>query len=106
MSRLKFADGKWEEITLTLCNSTPSLVSDGMFKMIKISESNERDNGVLFRFYINSIDPTGLVVDKCLVSVEDIISIDFGELDYGNSDTQTIVLKLKISDCAFILCYP
>lgn len=56
-------------------------------------------HNVPFNLIIESLDPTGIVVERWSLENCEVIEFDFGENDYTSDDTSTIKLKIKPTDC-------
>ena len=48
---------------------------------------------------INSLDPTGIVIDKWVLRNAFVTNASFGTLDMSNDDVQTISLTIQPQDC-------
>jgi len=49
----------------------------------------------MFDIKIESLDPVGVTIDEWIITVEEILTIDFGDLDYQNSDILKPYLIIK-----------
>lgn len=84
----KYTNGKWENIRIDFVDPIRPSTSQSLFGIVKFLENNKSDDKRLFDFTINSLDITGKIIEEWLVSVEKVITINFGELEYANDDIQ------------------
>jgi hypothetical protein len=68
-----------------------------LFRVVKFLKTNK--DVVKFEFKINSLDSTGGVVEQWVIRVENVLTINFGELDYKNDSFQELTLTVKPLDC-------
>lgn len=106
INRKWWMGNKWENIEIkTLDPIGPSMTS-AVVEFIDFCELNKPSlfskNRELFEFTIKALDPTGIEVEKWVIGVKKLISVDFGKFDYENKDLQVIKILLKPSYC--ILC--
>jgi hypothetical protein len=104
IDRPKYVNYKWEEMEVTfkdpICNSS----SEALFKLIKFVETfKDHQVSPLFLFYITMLDPTGVAVEKWEIAVEELISINFGDLDYGSDECQEPKMIIKPAYCTYII---
>jgi hypothetical protein len=59
----------------------------------------KKKQNILFTIYIKSLDPTGVEIERWAINVKDLVSADFGDLDYGSGDMQKCSMTLKPSYC-------
>ena len=94
-----FTENKWENIRVDFIDPIGPSASKGLYKIIKFLEENKNSNNKMFDIFIKSLDPTGVVVEEWVVSVQDVLTINFGKLDYGNDDIQKPFLILQPLNC-------
>ena len=70
-----------------------------MFNIVEFLKKNESEDKKLFDIKIKSLDPIAVVVEEWLVSVEKVLTINFGELNYSDDGMQQIYLILKPLNC-------
>jgi len=70
-----------------------------LFKIVEFLKTNVNDSKILFNIKIKSLNPTGDKVEEWVVNVEEVLTINFGELDYGDDKIQQPYLVLKPLDC-------
>ena len=99
INKPKFTDGKWEDIRIDFIDPIGPSTSRCLFKIVNFIESNSCDNRKLFEVRIKSLDPTGVGVEEWVVNVEKVLTINFGELDYGDCESQKPFLILKPLNC-------
>ena len=99
INKPKFTDGKWENIRVDFIDSIVPSTSQCLFDVVNFIKTNNSDNKNLFEVRIKSLDPTGEVVEEWLICVENVLTINFGELDYGNHEFQKPFLILKPLNC-------
>ncbi len=93
----RFSDGEWENIKVTFHDFIEPSTSQALFRVVKFLKTNK--DVVKFEFKINSLDPTGVVVEQWVIRVKNVLTINFGELDYKNDSFQELTLILKPLDC-------
>jgi len=55
---------------------------------------------VLFIFTIKDLDPTGITIETWTIKVKEVVSVSFGENDYGSSELQKIKLVIEPLNCS------
>jgi hypothetical protein len=55
-----------------------------------------------FTIYVDTLDPTGVEVERWSISIKDIIKVDFGEFNYASDEIQKCSLTIKPLDCVYI----
>jgi hypothetical protein len=106
INRKWWRGNKWENIEIrTLDPIGPSMTS-AVVEFIDYCELNKpglfSKNRELFEFTIKALDPTGVEVEKWVIGVKNLISVDFGKFDYTSKELQVIKILLEPSYC--ILC--
>ncbi len=86
---------EWKNVEITFINPIVKSSSEALFKLIDYLEKIENDDSSLFSLYISMLDPTGVAVEKWEIGVKEVISIDFGRLDYTNDDIVTPKIVIK-----------
>jgi hypothetical protein len=99
INKPKFSDGKWENIKIEFIDPIAPSTSQSLFKIVEFLKTNVKDSKTLFDIKIKSLDPTGVEVEEWIVNVEKVLTISFGELDYGDDKIQQPYLILKPLDC-------
>jgi hypothetical protein len=99
INKPKFSDGKWENIKIEFIDPIAPSTSQSLFKIVEFLKTNVNDSKTLFDIKIKSLDPTGVEVEEWIVNVEKVLTISFGELDYGDDKIQQPYLILKPLDC-------
>lgn len=99
INKPKFSDGKWENIKIEFIDPIVPSTSQSLFKIVEFLKTNVNDKKILFDIKIKSLDPTGVEVEEWVVNVEKVLTINFGELDYGDYKIQQPYLILKPLDC-------
>jgi len=95
----KFTNGKWENIKIEFIDPIAPSTSQSLFKIVEFLKTNVNDSKTLFSIKIKSLDPTGVEVEEWVVNVKKVLTINFGELDYGDDKIQQPYLILKPLDC-------
>ena len=93
----RFSNGEWENIKVTFHDFIEPSTSQALFRVVNFLKTNK--DVVKFEFKINSLDPTGVVVEQWVIRVKNVLTINFGELDYKNDSFQELTLILKPLDC-------
>jgi len=99
INKPKFSDGKWENIKIEFIDPIVPSTSQSLFKIVEFLKTNVNDSKTLFNIKIKSLDPTGVEVEEWVVNVEKVLTINFGELDYGDVKIQQPYLILKPLYC-------
>jgi len=95
----KFTNGKWENIKIEFVDVISPSTSQGLFKIVDFIRKRKDDNKNLFDVKIKQLDQTGVPVEEWVISVEKILTINFGVVDYNNDDIQRPFLILKPLRC-------
>lgn len=105
----KFVDGKWQNIGVEFIDLVSPSISQKLFAltnpknyMIQIDERNwieKITHQPIFEFLIESLDPTGVVIEKWTIAVQKVISLDFGGYDYGSDDLGKCHVVFKPKYC-------
>jgi hypothetical protein len=99
INKPKFTDGKWENIKVEFIDPIAPSTSQSLFKIVEFLKINVNDSKILFNIKIKSLDPTGVGVEEWVIDVEKVLTINFGELDYGDDKIQQPYLILKPLNC-------
>ena len=99
INKPKFTNGKWENIKIEFIDPIAPSTSQSLFKIVEFLKTNVNDSKTLFSIKIKSLDPTGVEVEEWVVNVKKVLTINFGELDYGDDKIQQPYLILKPLDC-------
>jgi hypothetical protein len=99
INKPKFTDGKWENIKVEFIDPIAPSTSQSLFKIVDFLKINVNDSKILFNIKIKSLDPTGVEVEEWVIDVEKVLTINFGELDYGDDKIQQPYLILKPLNC-------
>lgn len=102
ITKPKYINGKWDDIRITFNAIANKQLEIGLKKMI-YTQGKTNINWT-FKFTIEDLDPTGVVIGKWEIKVDEVVSIDFGgELTYHDDKIQEIVLIVKPYDCEPII---
>jgi hypothetical protein len=99
INKPKFTDGKWEDIKIEFVDPIAPSTSQSLFGIVNFLKTNNSNDKNLFDVKIKSLDPTGVEVEEWVVNVEKVLTINFGELDYGDDKIQQPYLILKPLNC-------
>lgn len=92
-------NGQWKEIKINFVE----LINDSVSKkLMNIIDSIENSASPQFVFSIQLVDPTGTEIQKWIISVEKILSIDFGELNYLHDKLLSPSITVKPLNCQLI----
>lgn len=95
VSKPKLFNGQWGHIHMYFVDPIGPSTSQRLFILINdIKEKNYK-----FNFTIESLDPTGVVVEEWFIDVEEVDEIDFGNLDMQDDNIQRIKMIIKPSNC-------
>jgi len=101
--KITFIDGKpqYSNITMELIDLIGPSTSFKIFNMIGLTEEkfeSKTTNGI-FTFTLFTLDPVGVPIEKWVIEIDSVVSVDFGNCNYSDDDLQRITLVLKPSDC-------
>ena len=82
----------WDNIEITFIDAFGHSSSAELFKLTE-------EGRHLSQLTIDMLDPTGVMVEKWLIGVETIVSIDFGNLNYDDDEILIPKLVIKPSYC-------
>lgn len=99
INKPKFTDGQWENIRVDFVDLIGPSTSQSLFKIVNFLKTNDSDDKKLFDVKIQSLDPTEEIIEEWVVYVEKVLTINFGELDYGSDEIQKPFLILKPLNC-------
>ena len=86
-------------IKIEFINPIGPSTSQSLFEIVEFLKTNVNDCKTLFSIKITSLDPTGVEVEEWVVNIEKVLTINFGELDYGDNDILKPFLILKPLNC-------
>lgn len=94
---------KWDNIKIELCDVSNPSAAKSVNNLIDLCKRKKRKlfKNDLFDFEIRYIDSSGDECDKWIIKVKDIISIDFGSLNYSDDKLNKIIIVLKPSKCIY-----
>lgn len=108
ITKPKMKNGEWQDIELTFIDLVgPISTSHRIMNMVNVCDTRKSQQSFLEKFLcvplfemsIESLDPTGVKIEKWTIDIGKIMSVDFGDLDYGSSDIQKIKLVLRPTNC-------
>lgn len=98
-----FGTTAWAYIEIGFLDPIGPSTSQQLYAVIKSLEKIKKgDNKTLFEFHIQSLDPTGVVVEDWLIKVEEVISIDFGYCNMDSDEMQEIIMVVQPYDCILL----
>jgi hypothetical protein len=97
INKPKMLHGVWQDFHIEFFDIVADSVSPKLIEMLNYCNVNR--NNPLFTMILVGIDPVGLEIERWVVPVSEIVSVDFGEYDYGNADAQTVKVILRPSSC-------
>jgi hypothetical protein len=97
------SDYKWDNFEIEFLDIIGPSTSAKLLNMVNICK-NRREKiadkkAPLFTFYIKSLDPTGVEIEKWKITVAELLDVNFGDLDYGSDKLQFCKVVLKPLDC-------
>lgn len=95
INKPKFTNNEWDNIKIDFIDPIGPSTSSKLFELCKTKNKD-------FTFEIISLDPTGVEIEKWLIVVENILTINFGDLDYSDDDIQKPYIVIKPSSCNLI----
>jgi hypothetical protein len=99
INKPKYTNGEWEDIKIEFIDPIRPSTSQSLFGIVNFLKTNDSNDKKLFDVKIKSLDPTGVDIEEWVVSVEKVLTINFGELDYGDDKMQQPYLILKPFAC-------
>ena len=103
IERPKYVNYIWEDIEIVFIDTINKSTSEALFKFIEYAEKHKESQSPLLVIYISMLDSTGVAVEKWEIGVKDLISIDFGFLDYGNDNIVKPKMILKPLYCRYMI---
>ena len=85
--------GIWQPMEIIFVDLIGPSTSDALYKL---------KNGGLKSLSIISLDPTGVEIEEWKIDIDYIMSIDFGNLDYGSNKIQKITMIISPSNCTLV----
>lgn len=97
VSKPRFINGQWSDMDILFADPVGLSTSQRLFILI----NNIKEKGYKFNFTIQSLypDESGKVVEEWFIDVEEVVEIDFGNLDMQNDNIQRIKMLIKPSNC-------
>ena len=83
----------WTEIEIIFYEIIPISTAEIILKLLKMK---------MFSFNILLLDPTGLVIEKWKIFVQEILNIDFGSMDLSSEEYLTSKILIKPKECFLI----
>jgi hypothetical protein len=99
INKPKFTDGKWENIKIEFIDPIVPSTSQSLFKIVEFLKTDVNNSKTLFVFRIKALDAIGVEVEEWIVEVEKVLTINFGEFDYGDDTIQQPHIILKPLNC-------
>lgn len=87
----------WDTITIRFHDTIGYSTSKSLYKILE--DALENFSSSIFDIKIESLSSVDIVIETWVISVEKIISIDFGTLDYSNNLPQCIHMVIKPLTC-------
>ena len=89
---------EWDDIKISFIDIIGSgSTSNALYDLIKKFEG--KSNVELFTFTINSLDPTGVIIDEWEIKVKEILNVNFGIGDCRSYENRSTSLIIKPLDC-------
>jgi hypothetical protein len=100
INKPKFTNGEWENIKVEFNDPIGPSTSQSLYRVVEylINKKNSGDNS-MFDIKIKSLDPTGVVIEEWIINIKEILTINFGDLDYQNNDILKPYLIIKPRYC-------
>lgn len=90
----------WGNIEMELIDLISPSTSKGVMNMINYCKNlDNKENQNLFSFFISDLDPTGITVENWIIDVKELVSVNFGESNYGMDEVLKIKITLKPNRC-------
>jgi hypothetical protein len=94
----KYTNNTWEDIKVEFIDLTSPSTSQGLYRLFEFL-TNNKNNEVLFDIKIQLVDAIGVVIEQWIISVEKVLTINFGDLDYSDDGMIQPYLILKPFNC-------
>lgn len=94
----RYTDHKWEDIKIHFIDPIDPSTSQGLYRIVDFLHKN--NNKKSFEIKIKMLDPIGTVIETWIVSVEKVLTINFGELDYSDDSIHMPFIIVKPLYCA------
>jgi hypothetical protein len=98
----KYNNLGWINMKMTFIDPVEPSSSKALLNLIKFAETQRKITPLelpIFFYDLVSLDPTGVVIERWRIGVNEIIFVDFGECDYSSSDIQQPLLIIKPLFC-------
>lgn len=97
VSKPRFINGQWRNIRIQFADPVGPSTSQRLFILI----NDIKEKGYKFNFTIQSLypDESGKVVEEWFIDVEEVVEVDFGNLDMQDDNIQMVVMTIKPSNC-------
>lgn len=95
INKPKFTDGKWEDIKVEFIDVITPSTSQSLFKIVNFLQMHKP----AFDVKIKSLGPVHDVVEEWVISVEKVLTINFGDFDYSDDTIQRPYMILKPLNC-------
>jgi hypothetical protein len=83
---------QWSPMTIVFRDPIAPSISQRIYNIL---ESNIKGlPNQLKEFNITSVDPTGVEVENWLITVDEILYVNFGVLDYSDDNLQEVTLQI------------
>jgi hypothetical protein len=99
INKPKFTDGEWENIKIEFIDPIEPSISQSLFKIVEFLKTDVNNSKTLFVFRIKALDAIGIEIEEWVVDVEKVLTINFGEFDYGDDRIQQPHIILKPLNC-------
>ena len=97
VNKPKMLHGVWQDFYFEFIDVVADSISPKIMDMLNYCNLNR--NSPLFTMVLVGLDPFGIEIERWTVQVSEIVSVDFGEYDYGNDDMQMVKVILRPSIC-------
>lgn len=95
-----FESQKWQDVDLIFIDPIEPSTTKRLYAVL--NEFKGKKGNPLFRFNIQSLDPTGVVVEEWEIRVKKILGIDFGYSNYEEAQVQTIHMVVRPCTCKLL----
>lgn len=96
----KFTNNKWEEIKISFIDLIGPSTSQSLVKMVDfLIDKEKQKNNYLFEIKIKTLDPTYKCIEEWVILVDKVLTINFGDLNYGDDSMQEPYIVIKPLKC-------
>jgi hypothetical protein len=100
-----WVNGKWQNMDITLIDPIGPSMTEAVMDLIEycdLMKGGLFSKKPIFSYSIIALDATGVEVEKWIIDVKELLSVDFGDYSYGSGEIQKISIWFKPLKCTLI----